>query len=68
MRKLTKAKTIADSIPKSLKEYFYCDKVKPNLLQDYDAIGFDTDHCLVKYNIKPMVDLIVKGHLEELVA
>jgi hypothetical protein len=23
----------------------------PNLMKDYDCIGFDVDHCMVKYNV-----------------
>ena len=44
-----------DPIPKSIKELFFKDKHPPNLSQDYDAIGFDADHCMVKYNVKNTV-------------
>ena len=67
IRKLTRSKRLLDSIPTDLKPYFYSNKCKPDLVNDYDAIGFDTDHCLVKYNVKALVDLVVKGHIEELV-
>ena len=39
-----------DTIPKSLKKYFFTAKQMPNIL-DYDAIGFDVDHCLAKFNV-----------------
>ena len=34
--------------------------------KDYDAIGFDADHCLVKYNVKNLTKLIVGVFLKEL--
>ena len=39
----------------------------PNLLKDYDVIGFDADHCLVKYDIVELTRLIVDTHLKKLV-
>jgi hypothetical protein len=39
----------------------------PSLTKDYDVIGFDADHCLVKYNIVAMTHLIVDTHLVRLV-
>jgi len=36
------------------------------LLNDYDAIGFSVDHCLVKYNVKALTKELVKTHLLEL--
>jgi hypothetical protein len=38
---------------------------KPDLF-DYDAVGFELDGCLVKYNIVETSKLIIKCHLEEL--
>jgi len=38
----------------------------PNLSKEYDAIGFDADHCLVKYNIKAVTSLLVKVELDDL--
>ena len=38
----------------------------PNFSRDYDAIGFDADHCLVKYNIKAVTSLLVKIELNDL--
>ncbi len=37
------------------------------MLTDYDAIGFDADHCIVKYNIKELVSFLVKIELDEFV-
>ena len=37
----------------------------PNLTEDYEAIGFDVDHCLVKYNIDNLSRLIIKSSLED---
>jgi hypothetical protein len=37
----------------------------PNLLEDYDAIGFDADHCLVKYNNRELVRFLVQIELAE---
>lgn len=41
-----------DPIPPSVKKHFFKDKSVPNLSKNYDAIGFDADMCLVKYNVK----------------
>ena len=38
----------------------------PNLSKDYDAIGFDVDHCLVKYKIPSLYRLLIKTSLEDL--
>jgi hypothetical protein len=37
----------------------------PDLLE-YDAIGFDVDHCLAKFNVEEVSKLLIKGHLDEL--
>ena len=55
-----------DTIPASLKKQFFADKEPPNLITDYDAIGFSVDHCLVKYNLKELTEELVKTHLVEL--
>ena len=44
-----------DPIPPSLKKSFFTDSQMPNLTEDYDAIGFDVDNCLCKYNVKAIV-------------
>ena len=48
-----------DPIPESIKKYFFTGVEMPNFTKDYDAIGFDADHCLVKYNIKAVTSLLV---------
>lgn len=35
----------------------------PNLTKDYHAVGFDVDHCLVKYNIKEITRILIRGDL-----
>lgn len=40
-----------DPIPPQLKKFFFQDKSPPDILQEYDVLGFDVDHCLVKYNV-----------------
>ena len=38
-----------ETIPPSLKKYFFTDKSPPDLMNDYDVIGFDLD-SIAKYN------------------
>ena len=38
----------------------------PDLLAEYDAIGFDFEHCLVNFNMVELAKLVVKVHLKEL--
>ena len=40
-----------DTIPATVKELFFPGVEKPDLCLDYDVLGFDADHCLVKYNL-----------------
>ena len=40
-----------DTIPIQIKPHFFQDKTMPNLLTDYDVIGFDVDNCIAKYNV-----------------
>jgi hypothetical protein len=42
-----------DPIPIELKNFFFKNQKPPNLLTDYDAIGFDADHSMVKYKLIP---------------
>jgi hypothetical protein len=35
-------------------------------MTDYDAVGFEADHCLVKYNVKKVTELIVDSFLKDL--
>ena len=55
-----------DPIPKSIKQHFFTDKLPPNLSKDYEAIGFDADHCLVKYKIKALTQHLVRLQLRDL--
>ena len=56
-----------DTIPPSLKEYFYTRKKMPNFFDEkgeaFDAVGFDADHCLVKYNLPNFYRLIIETGL-----
>jgi 5' nucleotidase family len=36
-------------------------------LTDYDAIGFDADHCIVKYNVRELVQFLIEIELQEFV-
>ena len=56
-----------DTIPLDLKPYFFSDKHVPNLITDYDAVGFNIDHCLVKYNVEEFARLTVETYLEDLI-
>lgn len=35
--------------------------------QNYDVIGFDADHCLIKYNYPKLVDILYSGMVQILV-
>ena len=55
-----------DTIPKMLKPfYFFKNKEKPNLLS-YDAIGFELNECLVKFNQIKVTRLYIAGVLKDL--
>jgi hypothetical protein len=60
--------TPKDTIPPWLKEYFFQDKKKPNLMTDYDVIGFDMDNCIASYKVLELTKHLVKGFLTELQA
>jgi hypothetical protein len=36
------------------------------LSKEYDAIGFDLDHSLVKYNVREFIKFLIKIELEDL--
>ena len=38
----------------------------PNLSEDYDAIGFDADHTIVKYNHEAITRALVECDLQDL--
>jgi hypothetical protein len=46
-----------------LKPYFFTSLKSPSLLDDYDVIGFGTDHCLVKYNVIELTETLVSASL-----
>lgn len=52
---LTLTPNAKDTIPADLKRYIFTDKSMPNLLNDYDVLGFDADHCIVKYNVRELM-------------
>ena len=41
-----------DPMPKDVKQVFFPHEVPPDLLREYDVIGFAVDHCLVKFNLQ----------------
>jgi len=55
-----------DPIPAKIKEHFFTGVEPPNLSRDYDAIGFDADHCFVKYNVKNFTLLFIRLTLRAL--
>ena len=55
-----------DTIPASVKKYFFDGKEMPNFSKDYDAIGFDADHCFVKYNIQEITRMLIRVSCEDL--
>jgi hypothetical protein len=55
-----------DTVPAELKQWFWTDK-NPPYLMDYDAIGFDIDHCLVKYNNLTLGMDVITAYLKALV-
>lgn len=55
-----------DTIPPSVKKHFFTDKEMPNFTKDFDAIGFDADHCLVKYNVQEVTKLLIKISAQDL--
>ena len=52
--------TLWDTIPQDLKKLYFPNKIMPNLIRDYDAVGFSIDSCFVKYNEPEMTKLVVK--------
>jgi len=61
-----KSSTKIDPIPAPVKKYFFRDRQPPNLRTEYDVLGFDADHCLVKYNVRAIMQLLIKCELEDL--
>jgi hypothetical protein len=54
-----------DTIPPQVKKSFFQGKKAPNLIQDYDVLGFDAEF-LVKYNDKALAKLVAETYLDEL--
>jgi hypothetical protein len=55
-----------DPFPAVLKPCFFFDQNMPSLISDYDAIGFEIDHCLVKYNNSMLTADTVISYLKDL--
>ena len=47
---------VEDTIPAALKPFLFNDREAPDLCAEYDVLGFDADHCLVKYNIPRLAE------------
>ena len=58
---------IQDTIPPQLKQHFFAGRSPPNLAADYDVLGFDADHCLVKYNIPKLTEFLARATNKDLV-
>ncbi len=56
----------ADPIPASLKPFFLKNKEPPNILEDYDAVGFDVNNCLVKYDVHELIRFLAYATLEQI--
>lgn len=56
-----------DTIPPEVKQLYFKDTQMPNLLKDYDVLGFDADHCLVKYNVQPIVEMLIDLELDDFI-
>ena len=61
----TNAKPV-DPIPASVKAHFFTGVKPPNYTDDYDAIGFDADLCMVHYKHKPFLSMLAQIELEDL--
>jgi hypothetical protein len=48
-----------DTIPLALKDHYFFNRSPPDLVREYDVIGFDADNCMVKYNVLEMNYLMV---------
>jgi hypothetical protein len=49
-----------------MKPWFFKDQKQPNLMEDYDCVGFDVNNCLVKMNIEEVTKALILSHLEAL--
>ena len=57
---------VQETIPVGLKTYFFSDRRPPNLLNDFDCVGFSSENTLVKYNVGEVSKLLVSCFLKEL--
>jgi hypothetical protein len=57
----------SETIPGTAKQVFFGEKNMPDLVGDYDIIGFDLENTLIKFNNKELASLLIEGHLSELV-
>ena len=55
-----------DTIPEKVKSAFFADKDKPDLLKDYDVLGFDVDYCIARYNDANMLKLMCDAAANDL--
>ena len=55
-----------DPIPSTLKQLYQFNQTMPNYTKDYDCLGFDADHCIVKYNLHTYTRLLIRCDLEDL--
>ena len=55
-----------DTIPPAVKEHFFKDREMPDLCKDYQVVGFDADHCIVKYNMQKLTQWMSKVLGEDL--
>lgn len=56
----------SETIPAALKTHLFRGKQPPDLCADYDVIGFDADHCLVKYDIPQLARRITECYANDL--
>lgn len=50
-----------------MKDLYFPGVKKPDLSKEYDVVGFDADHCIVKYNIEALSRLMLLGLGEDMV-
>jgi hypothetical protein len=53
-------------IPEKLKDVFFKSVPVPNLIKDYDVIGFELD-SLANYSVEGITKMVVECHLKDLV-
>ena len=54
-------------MPAALKGSLFTEKTVPDLLAEYDVLGFDADHCIVKYHLPNLTRLLCKITANDLV-